>query len=243
MGNCIIYPIPLLEFELDKSRMTNGFNFGQPITLVVYTWYIEGARDRILVDAGPSFEYYTKVRGIPAREIQSLESGLGELGMSLGDIDIVVATQLHHDHIAQARKFSRSKVVVQQAELEFARNPHTLFVPLYSREFFEGLDFEVVVGDVEICEGVSLLATPGHSPGGQAVSVKTARGVAVIAGLCSIRENFEPPSPINHELPVIPPGIHTDVLVAYDSTLRIKEAADIVLPLHEPELRLAGSIG
>ena len=243
MSNCIIYPIPLLEFELDKSRMTNAFNSGQPITLIVYTWYIEGARDRILVDAGPSVEYYTKVRGISVREIQSLESGLDELGISLGDIDLVVATHLHHDHIAQARKFSRTKVMVQQAELEFARNPHPLFVPLYSREFFEDLDFEVVVGDVEICEGVSLLATPGHSPGGQAVSVKTARGVAVIAGLCSIRENFEPPSPIKEELPVIPPGIHTDVRVAYDSTLRIKEAADIVLPLHEPELRLAGSIG
>jgi N-acyl homoserine lactone hydrolase len=243
MSSCIVYPMPLLEFELDKSRMTNAFNLGQPTALIVYAWYIEGAGDRILVDAGPSVEYYSKVRRIPAREIQSLESGLGELGTGLGDIDLVVATHLHHDHIAQARKLPKAKVMVQRAELEFARNPHPLFVPLYSAEFFEGLDFEVVAGDVEVCEGVSLLATPGHSPGGQAVSVRTAKGVVVIAGLCSIRENFEPPPPIKEGLPVIPPGIHTDVRIAYDSTLRIKEAADIVLPLHEPELRLARSIG
>lgn len=242
-NNCVVHPIPLVEFELDKSRMTNGFNFGQSVTLVVYTWYIEGTRERILVDAGASVEYYTDVRGIPAREIQTLESGLARLGIGFGDIDLVIATQLHHDHIAQADRFSRARILVQRAELEFAQEPHPLFAALYPRSFFEKLHFEIVDGDVEICEELSLLSTPGHSPGGQSVSVMTAKGRAVISGLCTIRENFEPPSEIKGSLSVIPPGIHTDVLTAYDSMLRVKRVADIVLPLHEPGLTQVGSIG
>ena len=33
---------------------------------------------------------------------------------------------------------------------------------------------------------------------------------------------------------VIPPGIHTDMLQAYESTMRVKELADILIPIHDP---------
>ena len=242
MNNCIIHPIPLFEFEMNKSDETYRFNFGQLVTVVGYTWYIAGAREKILVDGGGSAEYLSKVRGIPTKEIQTLDSGLSKLGISFDDIDIIIATHLHHDHIAQAYRFPKARVLVQRAELEFARKPHPLFASMYVREFFDGLNFEVIDGDTKICEEVSVLSTPGHSPGGQSVSVKTAQGIAVIAGLCTIRENFEPPSPIKEIMPVIAPGIHTDVLKGYDSVLRIREIADIVIPLHEPEFRQKDSI-
>jgi glyoxylase-like metal-dependent hydrolase (beta-lactamase superfamily II) len=227
---------------MNKSEMTYRFNFGEVITLIGYTWYVEGVREKILVDGGGSVEYLSKVRGIPAREIQPLDSGLSKLGISFDDIDLIIATQLHHDHIAQASRFPKAKVLVQRAELEFARKAHPLFASLYVREFFDRLNFEVIDGDAEISEGISLLSTPGHSPGGQSVSIKTAQGTAVIAGLCTISENFEPPSPIKEIMPVIAPGIHADALKAYDSLLRIKGIADIVIPLHEPEFRHKDSI-
>ena len=37
------------------------------------------------------------------------------------------------------------------------------------------------------------------------------------------------------EMNVIPPGTHVNVYEAYDIMLRIKDMADILLPLHEPE--------
>jgi hypothetical protein len=58
----------------------------------------------------------------------------------------------------------------------------------------------------------------------------------IIAGLCTVRENFEPPSPISFVMDVtsvIVPTIHTNVLEAYDSLIKIKERADRVLPLHD----------
>lgn len=234
MANCRIHPIPLVKMTSDKSEMTYRLNFGQTITPVTYVWYIEGARERILVDAGASAQYFSTVRGVPASSIQTLESGLHKLGITFKDIDLVILTQLHHDHVSEAVRFTKAKFIVQRSELEFAKRPHPSVAAMYNREFFDKLDFEVLSGDTQICEGIWALSTPGHTPGGQSVSVKTAKGTVIIAGLCTILENYNPPSPISGLMPVITPGIHTNVLEAYDSLIRIKEMADFIVPLHEP---------
>lgn len=218
----------------DKSEMTYRLNFGQTITPITYVWYIEGLRERILVDAGASAQYFSTVRGVPASSIQTLESGLGKLGISFNDIDLVILTQLHHDHVSEAFRFTKAKFIVQQNELEFAKRPHPSVAAMYNREFFDKLDFEVINGDTQICDELWALSTPGHTPGGQSVSVKTAKGTAIIAGLCTILENYDPPSPMKGLMPVITPGIHTNVFEAYDSLIRIKEIADLIVPLHEP---------
>jgi hypothetical protein len=35
---------------------------------------------------------------------------------------------LYHEHITLAHKFPKARVIVQRAELEFARNPHPFYV-------------------------------------------------------------------------------------------------------------------
>jgi glyoxylase-like metal-dependent hydrolase (beta-lactamase superfamily II) len=234
MANCIIHPIAHSEFEFYKSEMTYRFNYGQKMNLTVYTWYIEGAGERILVDAGSDSSLFTK-RGVVVKDIQTLESGLGKLGITTDDIDLVILTQVHFDHVAEAYKFPRARLLVQKDEIDTARNPHPYLVPAYPKQCLEGLNFEVIDGDTQVCDGVSVIKTPGHTPGGQSVRVETAQGIAVIPGFCCIKENFQPPA--SFPLPVIPPGIHYDVLKAYDSTIKVKEMADIILPLHEPEFR------
>jgi hypothetical protein len=66
------------------------------------------------------------------------------------------------------------------------------------------------------------------------VVLDTEKGKAIIAGMCSIRENFEPPAEVKKYMPVIASGIHLDARLAYDSVLRVKHKADIVIPIHEP---------
>jgi len=46
---------------------------------------------------------------------------------------------------------------------------------------------------------------------------------------------FPPPEIIAKGIEIVAPGIHTDVLKAYDSVLKVKRLADIVIPLHEPK--------
>jgi len=231
MANCVIHPIPVCEGKRDKSAWTYLRNFGQQVTVGQYVWYIQGTKEAILVDAGSSSEYAAKL-GYSYKEVQTLDSGLSKLGLSLGDIDLVILTHLHYDHVAQASRLPEARFLVQKDELEFALSPHAVFALAYPEAFFAGLNFEVIDGDTRVCDEVSVLKTPGHTPGGQSVSIKTAQGIAIISGLCTIRENFEP---INKTTPVITPGIHTNPLDAYDSLLRIKEMADIVVPLHDPE--------
>ncbi len=86
------------------------------------------------------------------------------------------------------------------------------------------------------------MPVPGHTPGCQAVIVDTTAGKAVISGFCSIMENFFPPEDVKTTVtpfatyPVIAPGIHTDLLEAYESVLRIKQIADIIIPMHDPDM-------
>lgn len=242
MAYCTIRPIPILDSSIDKSLMTYRMNFGQTISSVGYVWFIDGLTERILVDAGASVYYLSVVRGLPSTEIQSLEAGLKKLGLGFGDIDLVILTHLHNDHVAEARRFPNAKFLVQRAEIEFAGKPHPAVAPMYNQEFIDGLHFEVVDGDTRICDEVSVLLTPGHTPGGQSVSIKTAGGTAIISGLCTIRENFEPPPAVRKSMPVITPGMHINVLEAYDSVLRIKELADIIIPIHDPEFRKKSTI-
>ena len=59
-----------------------------------------------------------------------------------------------------------------------------------------GLNVEFVNGDYELTKGIRVILTPGHSPGGQSVAVDTDDGTYVIAGMCTIRENFYPPAEV-----------------------------------------------
>jgi glyoxylase-like metal-dependent hydrolase (beta-lactamase superfamily II) len=236
MKNCAIHPIPIFESSLDKSLMTYRMNFGQQVRTVGYVWLIDGLSQKVLVDAGASVRYALS-RGMDAKEIQSLEKGLTNLGITFDDIETIIFTHLHHDHVAEARRFTKARLFVQKAELEFARNPHPSVAAAYPEEFLEGLDFETIDGDAQISEEISVLLTPGHSPGGQSVVVRGGERKAVISGLCTIREIFEPPPEIAKLMPVITPGMHTNALEAYDSILRIKGAAEIVIPNHEPDLQ------
>jgi N-acyl homoserine lactone hydrolase len=242
MTNCIIHPIPILETKIDKSLMTYRMNFGQTISSISYVWYIEGTNEIVLVDAGANAEYLSAVRKMPARLIQTFNSGLDKLGINFEDVDLVILTHLHHDHVAEALKFPKAKFLVQKRELEFALNPHPSVAVQYNREFLEGLRFEVIDGDAKISEEISILYTPGHTPGGQSVMVNTIQGTAMIAGLCSIQENFDPPPPIREVSPVITPGMHTHALEAYDSVIKITEIADIIVPIHEPAFQQKDSI-
>jgi glyoxylase-like metal-dependent hydrolase (beta-lactamase superfamily II) len=220
---------------IDKSMVTYRLNFGVPFKQIVYIWFIEGPKEKILVDAGVSADYFITKRGLPARDIQSLDEGLRKIGLKKSDIDLVILTQLHHDHVAQASEFTKARFLIQKAELEFALNPHPTVAMQYPREFFENLNFEVIEGDESICDKVSVISTPGHTPGGQSVAVKTAKGTAIISGLCSTRENFEPPEPFNQTMSVFPYGVFVDLFKMYDNLLKIKRSADIVIPNHDQE--------
>ncbi len=235
-----IRPITLCKAFRNEAVWTYRLNFEQTVESCVNVWYIEGSEPKILVDAGGTAEmaavYSLQGQTYPMKDVQSLESGLATIGLKPEDIEIVILTHLHWDHVGLAYKFTNAEFIVQKAELDFGRNPHpaSAMTGDYDTRIFNDLKFRVIEGDMEVIDGVRVLFTPGHSPGGQSVAVDTPQGVAIITGFCSIPANFDPPPRLRDKgFPVITPGLHIDIRQAYDSILRVKQAADIILPLHK----------
>jgi glyoxylase-like metal-dependent hydrolase (beta-lactamase superfamily II) len=200
-----------------------------------YVWFIEGSTEKILVDAGVNARLFRE-RGIPDEDVQSLEAGLKEVGLACSDIEIVLMTHLHWDHVALASSFPNARFIVQKKEYDFAVNPHPAVAASYQKELFMNLNIHLAEGDEEIIEGVKIYLTPGHTPGGQSVGVQTSEGLAIITGFCCSLENFYPPAEVRVKgVQIVAPGIHTDLLTAYDSVARVKEIADIIIPLNDPK--------
>ncbi len=203
-----------------------------------YVWYIEGPTTRYLVDAGVTADRFT-ARGFHATHIQTVEEGLARYGLDVGDIDYLILTHSHYDHTTNLRRFPKAKAIIQQAELAQIEHPFPYTAPRLPpdfRELFTGARWEVVQGDTKIDAGIELLFTPGHTAGGQSVAVKTAQGTAVITGWCGMQENFDPPAAFREKgFPFTISASHTNPVELYESTQRIIEMADIILPSHEYE--------
>ncbi len=208
-----IRPLPLSYVKLDMDTFTYRHNSGVSMDVPIFAWYIEGGSQRILVDTGANAEHMAKYRDVEADDINSFDDALmAKTGLKPSDIDLVIQTNLMMDHCANTRKCSSARVVVQQAELEFALSPHPILAPMYVRELFMGLSVQVVDGYSEVMPGIELLPVPGQSPGCQAVSINTSHGKAIISGMCTIEENFNPRAGIRETMPVIPPGIHLNAV-------------------------------
>jgi len=233
-----IIPLIVGRIFADKGMMTYFLNYGQPIALPVVFWYIKGGDKKILVDSGATSEIMNKIWHGGSEDIRTFEDALRFVDLMPDDIDIIIQTHLHFDHCANSSKCKNAKIVVQEEELRFAYQPHPLIAAMYSKELFQDLKFVTVKGDAEILPGIKVVHVPGHAPGSQAVSVDTAKGKAVISGFCCTSDVFDVPKEMKVNWPVITPGIHCDALKAFDSAMKVKGIADILIPQHE--IKMAG---
>ena len=245
MAEHVIHPIPLMTLSRPMSEQVYRLApyVGPTAVDCVFIWYIEGPKERILVDAGMTADMMraAKVPGFSttATHVQTVQEGLGSLGLKPEDIDTVIITHLHGDHIPLARLYTNARFLVQQADLDYQRNPPPPEIDPRpcSREILNSISFEVRQGDYEVVDGVTVWHTPGHTPGGQSVAVQTAKGLAVIDSLCLVDANWNVPPALQDKVKFLLPDCHSDLMDAYNSMLRMYETADIKVPSHE--LRLA----
>jgi len=248
MSTYRIHPIVMGTKVFDKGMMTYQHDYGKPYTIPIYCWYLEGGDKKILVDTGEMRPIQSADReksiGGP---IYTFEQGLAKWGLKAEDIDLVIHTHLHADHCENDYKCGNARFCIHEKELATIHDPHPLdfrYVEDYIMEIEAAGQIDVISGDGEIVPGIAVLHTPAHSPGGLTVLVDTAQGRAAITGFCVIRENFNPPAAVRAmELEVIPPGTNINSYEAYDMMLKVRDMADILLPLHEPEFAAIDTIG
>jgi glyoxylase-like metal-dependent hydrolase (beta-lactamase superfamily II) len=239
-GNYAIYPIPLCvveNFPRAHLHWSLPVNSEERIPDCHYVWYIEGPRERYLVDAGITADRFSSARGLKSTHIQTVDEALNKLGLEISDIDYVIVSHAHHDHITGLRKFPKAKAIIQKAELEQANNPFGYWkprLPIDYADLLKGAQWEVIEGDTKIDDNLELIFTPGHSAGGQSIAVKTAQGLAVITGFCCMQENFDPPEEFKKKgYPFTLNGSHTNPVDLYESMKRVIGVADVILPCHE----------
>ncbi|MFC1915548.1 N-acyl homoserine lactonase family protein [Chloroflexota bacterium] len=234
-----ICPIPLCEGPRQGSHFTAQMNFDCTYQMICYSWYIKGSQPKVLVDPGAPASLFTEIQGIKEqKDIMSIEDGLAKLGVKPEEIEIVIVTHLHNDHIMQGHLFKNARFIVQKKELEYAENPHPLDGHHFDRKNWEGLNLEVIDGSKEIIDGISVFLSPGHTPGGQSVEVSTEKGKAIITGFCCSLATFQQTERMkNLGWEVAIPNIHLDAVALYNSILDVKRRADIVVAQHDNSYR------
>lgn len=227
MKEYTIYPLTVGANETDQGIMTYQRYYGKRIWIPIYVFYIAGGGKNILVDTGlEEFMVPPEIGEKYGLEIMNFEDSLARVDLKPEDVDIILHTHLHNDHCENDHKCPKAKVYVQKAEWDFFLSPHPIDHRYYS-DLLDGMDIVTIEGDQEIMEGIQVVLTPGHTPGGQSVVVNTSQGKAIITGFCCNDLNFPKTGP------VIAPGVHINAIEAYESARRIKEMADILIPLHD----------
>jgi glyoxylase-like metal-dependent hydrolase (beta-lactamase superfamily II) len=230
-----IHPIITGLNATDQGIMTYQRHYGKAIHIPIYVWYLEPAQaeaPKLLIDTG--LEDFMVPEGLEEElglKCEYLEDGLARVGVKPEDIALIVHTHLHNDHCENDSMFPQAKVYAQKAEVAFMRQPHPLD-HRYDPDYLEGSELVELEGDAEIVPGVSVLFTPGHTPGGQSVVVDTAgSGKVLITGFCCNEKNFPSAGP------AVCPGVHTDAITAWESINRVKAMKeqgqiDQIVPCH-----------
>lgn len=160
-----------------------------------FFWVLKASQDDgpvIVVDTGLTPELAAKA-GMPG--YLSPPEVLARLGIDADQVERLIITHLHFDHLGGLEFFPRARVHVQRTEFDF-----WLTDPLSRRPVFQYLRDEnsldilaglkgsdrlaLVDGESEILPGVECIPAPGHTPGLQAVAVNTAAGRAVLGSDC-----------------------------------------------------------
>ena len=259
MDSLKIIPLKQAEITAPKGILYMLGEMESLVTAPVFIFFIQGSKKNILVDAGaPSPGEDGLVQGLPLKGggVQGTIKALEELNLKPEDIDILILTHLHYDHVGTLELFQKARIYLQKKEWEAAFHPIPIARGLYLQNLFiklEKMDTALLEGTVEIENGITLFSIPGHAPGQQAVSVKTSQGQTVLAGdhfysyynlfpetsqLVDLHGKQEPLIP-RPDLPFLPPGIHVNLDQWYDSAWKIVSMADskdLVIPGHEPSI-------
>lgn len=158
--------------KLRAPDARNRIQLGMNVLLV------EDGKKRTLIDNGAGTKWDAKQRDIYGFEIVAPEDLLRPVGLTPGDIDVVLDSHLHFDHAGgntsldgsgkPVASFPNARYVVQRGELEFARSTNERIRASYVSDNFEPIvadgRFDLVDGDARIDDRIEVLVAPGHTP-------------------------------------------------------------------------------
>jgi glyoxylase-like metal-dependent hydrolase (beta-lactamase superfamily II) len=169
----------------DQSRWTPGVHVGRPREVSNNCYLLQHERGTLLWETGIPDSVAGQDAGVTSPNgavvwfrDRTLRDQLERLGVEPDDITYVAVSHTHGDHIGNARAFTKSKILLQKLEHEFA-------MTATPRPFGDQQSVEVFSGDRDVFGdgSVIILSTPGHTPGHQSLLVTLPRtGPIVLTG-------------------------------------------------------------
>jgi len=171
----------------DISRWTPGLNEGKSMDFVDSCYLIKhSSKGWFLWDTGIADAVAAMPNGLaPAdpkavtwRRPKTLAAQLERLGLKPDDVKMMAVSHTHPDHTGNVELFPQATLYVQKAEYDWpGANNEPRFKPSHPVEQLTG--DKDVFGD----GSVTILSTPGHTPGHQSLLVKLPKtGAVVLSG-------------------------------------------------------------
>ncbi|MGY4504532.1 N-acyl homoserine lactone hydrolase [Bradyrhizobium sp. GM24.11] len=186
----------------DIGRWSPGVNEGQSMDFVDTCYLIKHKQGWFLWDTGipdavaamPNGLAPADPKAVTWKRPNTLASQLEQVGVKPADIKAMGVSHTHPDHIGNVEMFPQAALYVQKAEYDWpGANNEPRFKPSHPVELLSG--DKDVFGDGSL----TILSTPGHTPGHQSLLVKLPKtGAVVLSGdAVHFRSNWE-----NRRVPV-----------------------------------------
>lgn len=236
------YEVYAIRYATRDAKRSDHFIGGDPhdapMPMDYFVWVLTGPSGAYVVDTGFTAEMAKQRKRTFLRcPVESLE----RLGVNANDINDVVLTHMHYDHVGNFDKFPRARFHLQEREMAYATGKYMRYRCIghsYHVEDVVGmvrLNFkgrvEMHSGEVEIAPGITLHPTSGHSDGLQCVRVHTRRGWLVLASDAThYYENMATNRPFTTAFHI------GQMLDAYRTLEKLAPSPRHIIPGHDPQV-------
>jgi N-acyl homoserine lactone hydrolase len=214
----------------DESVWTPGENVGRSIAFSSTCWLIQRGNEWLLWDTGVPQSTLNDPKGwstLPKLIVYHLDKSitdqLAAIGLKPDDISYVAMSHTHGDHIGNVNLFPNSTILMQRAEYTWISSPDgpnnnvNQLKALARKLLGTPKNLKLLEGDTDVFGdgSVTLVSTPGHTPGHQSLLVHLRNsGFIILSGdVVHLKENFEKNTV---------PSLNTDKAASIASMARIR---------------------
>jgi len=222
---------------IDRSQLLWHIDIGTPVRFPVYSVLIEHPDGLFMYDTGYDLDHVNRVLPFEQpqqTDSQSLTEQLRLCGFEPEQVNFVVNSHFHFDHVGGNRFLTAATTLVSKEELRHAKVPEPFEHLGYSDLTFDypGVRYEQVSGDIEIADGIWLFETPGHTAGHYSLLVEMDDEPSMLF-TGDAAYSYES---LNREIIA---GFHLDPMASVQSIKRLKRLAKQrgaqIYPSHEME--------
>ncbi len=218
-----IYLLDNGSIVIDHAQLMWNIGGGTPVRIPSYGLLIEHDDGLFVFDTGFDLDHTNAVLPFELPEQtpqQTIPAQLRACGFEPGDVTTLVNSHLHFDHVGGNKHLTAATVVVNEQELEQARNcqPFERFGYSDRSWDYEGASFRTIAGDTELARGLWLFETPGHTIGHYSLLVTPDSGRPLVFAFDVVYTSEALEKGVQ-------PGFHYDPVAGVASIERVKQVA------------------